>query len=80
MNAENVFVGRARSLEIYTHFPAGLGHRRHDLRKDMGALCIYHFRTDVHENGVRVQYTGSACLSSQEYVCFNFFSLLRSMC
>jgi len=49
--------GSARSLEIYTHVLASLGHRYYDLRKNMGTLCLYHSRTDVYEDGVRIQYT-----------------------
>lgn len=70
----NIFVGPACSLEIYTDFLAGLGHRYHDLRKNMGALCLYHSRPDVHEDGVRIQYTGSAyLLRSRICVRLNFF-------
>lgn len=51
--------GHACSLEIYTHVLASMGYRYHNLWKNLGTLCLYYPRPNVHEDGIRIQYTGS---------------------
>lgn len=66
----NMFKGSACSLEIYTHILASMGYWYHNFWKNMGTLCFYHSWSDVHEDGIRIQYTGSMHLLAQKIYVF----------
>lgn len=69
--------GHACSVEIHTDVLASMDHRYHNFWKNMGPLCLYHSRSDIHEDGIRIQYTGSMhYLLRSKGSCFHFIDVI----
>lgn len=54
------FIGNASTLEIHPDIVAGMVHRYHNFRANLGTLRFHHSRTNVHENSLRIQYSSGA--------------------